>query len=119
MLGMALAILLAHLLLPSFNGFLQRTIAFDYARDPPLLGALFVVVVAVGVLAGAYPALVLSRFSPARVLKDGVTRHLRGGLGRQLLVALQFTVLIVLALVAMTVYRQAHFAMNEALRFDK
>jgi putative ABC transport system permease protein len=123
-LGMALATLFAHLLLPSFNGFLQRTIVFDYVRDPRLLGAMLIVVGAVGILAGAYPALVLSRFSPAAVLKGSLTGGLRsgvfrGGRGRQVLVALQFMVLVVLALVSTTIYRQAHYAMNEALRFDK
>jgi putative ABC transport system permease protein len=122
--GMALAIAFTQLLLPSFNGFLQRTISFDYGRDPRLLGAMFVVAAAVGFFAGAYPALVLSRFSPAGVLKGGLTTGLRGGgfrggRGRQVLVALQFMILIVLALVSTTIYRQAHYAMNEALRFDK
>jgi putative ABC transport system permease protein len=118
-LGAGLAILFAHLALPSFNGFLQRTIVFDYLRDPRLLGAIVIGVVAVGVLAGAYPALVLSRFPPAAVLKRGLTGHLRGGRSRQILVALQFMVLIVLALVSTTITRQADYAMNAALRFDK
>ena len=117
--GMALAIVFTHLLLPSFNGFLERTIAFDYGRDPKLLGAMFSVVLAVGFLAGAYPALVLSRFSPASVLKGSLMRHARGGRSRQRLVVLQFMILIVLALVSTTIYRQTHFAMNQALRFDK
>jgi putative ABC transport system permease protein len=118
-LAMALAILFAQLLLPSFNGFLQRTIVFDFTHDPRLVGAVFMVVGAVGVLAGAYPALVLARFSPAAVLKGSLTGGLRSGRGRQVLVALQFMVLVVLALVSTTITRQAHYAMNAALRFDK
>ncbi|MHB1206363.1 MAG: ABC transporter permease [Rhodospirillaceae bacterium] len=118
-LGMALAAAAARLLLPSFNGFLRRAIVFDVDRDPLLLGVMFAVVVAVGGLAGAYPAFVLSRFSPAAVLKGGVTRLLKAGQGRQVLVALQFAILIVLALVSTAVHRQATYAMNEGLRFDK
>lgn len=118
-LGMALAIMFTHLLLPSFNGILHRTIALDYGRDPRLLGAVAGIVIAVGFLAGSYPAFMLSRFSPARVLKGNIAKGLRSGPGRQVLVALQFMILMVLALVSVTVYRQSHYAMNEALRFDK
>ncbi|MHB1206364.1 MAG: ABC transporter permease, partial [Rhodospirillaceae bacterium] len=77
------------------------------------------IVAFVGVAAGAYPAFVLSRFSPAAVLKGSL--HGRGarGEGRQALVALQFAVLIVLALGAAAVHRQVRYATTEALRFDK
>jgi putative ABC transport system permease protein len=118
-LSMAVAMGSVELLLPSFNGFLQRTIVFDYGRDPALMGALLAFVMTVGVLGGTYPAFVLSRFAPAAVLKGGAVGRLKGGRGRQVLVASQFAVLIVLALVSTAIYRQVHYAMNEALRFDK
>ena len=118
-LGMAGAVAGVRILLPSFNGFLQRTIVLDFARDPVLIGAMFAMVMVVGVLAGAYPAFVLSRFSPAAVLKGSLPRLLGRGRGRQVLVAVQFAVLIVLALVSTAIYRQTHYAMNEALRFDR
>jgi putative ABC transport system permease protein len=118
-LGMFIAIEIATLLLPSFNGFLQRTIALDFRKDPVLLVAVLAIVTFVGVAAGAYPAFVLSRFSPATVLK-GLPRGPGGRSGgRQVLVALQFAVLIVLALGAAAVHRQVRYATTEALRFDK
>jgi putative ABC transport system permease protein len=119
LLGMIVAIAGAQLLLPTFNGFLQRTIVFDYGRDPALMGTMIAIVMTVGALGGTYPAFVLSRFSPAAVLKGAVPGLLKGGSGRQFLVGLQFAVLIVLALVSTLIYRQAHYAMNDALRFDK
>jgi putative ABC transport system permease protein len=118
-LGMFIAVDFAMLLLPSFNGFLQRTITLDFGKDPSLLVAVFAIVALVGGAAGAYPAFVLSRFSPAAVLKGPLHgRGARGG-GRQVLVALQFAVLIVLALGAAAVHRQVRYATTEALRFDK
>jgi putative ABC transport system permease protein len=67
--AMLLAMTLVELLLPAFNAFVDRDIAFDYWRDPFLLTALVISVLMIGVLAGLYAALILSLFSPAHVLK--------------------------------------------------
>lgn len=117
-LGMAAATAIAAILLPPFNAFLQRTITLDVVRDPVLLGQLFVAVLVVGVGAGLYPAVTLSRFVPASVLKGRVGNESAIGWGRQVLVGVQFAVLIVLALVVTVVYRQSHYALNGALKFD-
>ena len=118
-LAMFIAVDSAILLLPSFNGFLQRTITLNLGGDPILLTAILAAVAFVGVAAGAYPAFVLARFSPAAVLKGPSPRRGARGGGRQVLVALQFAVLIVLALTATAVHRQVRYATTEALRFDK
>jgi putative ABC transport system permease protein len=66
-----LAVSLAELLLPAMNVLLQRKLVFDYLNDAGLAGAIVTVVLATGLLAGVYPALVLSSFRPAAVLKGG------------------------------------------------
>jgi putative ABC transport system permease protein len=115
-----LAMALAELLLPAFNAFLQRDIAFDYLRRPELAGAIAAVVLVTGLLAGAYPALVLSSFAPASVLKGGpITATAGGGRVRQALVVMQFAVLIMLVLTATTISRQTLFAVGEGMRLNK
>jgi putative ABC transport system permease protein len=113
--GMALA----ELVLPAFNALVQRKIGFDYLHDPMLAAGIVGVVLVVGLLAGAYPALVLSGFRPAAVLKGGLVSSAGGAGVRQVLVIFQFAVLIALILVAGTIYRQTMFSLNDATHLDK
>jgi putative ABC transport system permease protein len=114
-----LALSLAELSLPAVNALLQRKLRLDYLHDPTLIPAVIAALLAVAVLAGAYPAFVLSSFRPAAVLKGGRAVASAGGRLRQVLVVAQFAVLVGLALVATTIARQTLFALNEGLRLDK
>ena len=116
--AMILGIALAELCVPVLNGFLDRRIAFDYWRHPLLALALLCVAVLTGLTAGAYPALVLSRFAPAAVLKARAG-GVGGGRLRLALVVFQFTVTIGLLIATTVIYRQNVFATDRALRFDK
>jgi putative ABC transport system permease protein len=119
LLAAIVGVALAELVLPAFNALVQRRIGFDYLHDPSLAAGLGVVVLSVALLAGAYPALVLSGFRPAAVLKGGIVQGVGGAGVRQVLVVFQFAVLIALILMAGTIYRQTIFALNEATRLDK
>ena len=110
---------LAELALPGFNALVQRRIHFDYLHDPALAGGMVAILLLVALLAGAYPALVLSGFRPAAVLKGGLTQAVGGARVRQVLVVVQFAVLIALILMAGTVYRQTMFVLNDSTRLDK
>ena len=115
-LALALAMIAVELLLPAFNGFLQRQISFDYVRDPALGLGMVAVWLGASLAAGAYPALVLSMFRPATVLKGVIS--LPGGPGRlrQALVVLQFGTLVALIIATVTIHRQARFAIEDQLR---
>lgn len=119
LLSTVVAVSLAELLLPAANGLLQRRMAFDYLGDPGLVVVILAVALIVGVLAGLYPAFILSAFRPAAVLKGG--RSASGGSPwvRQGLVVVQFAVLVGLIIVTATVARQTWFAVNDSLRVDK
>jgi putative ABC transport system permease protein len=110
-----LALALAALVLPFTRAFLDLGGHLDLWHDPLLLGAMLALVVAVGVLAGAYPAFVLSAFRPGTVLKGAVLGS-GGALARQALVALQFAVLIGLMVAASVIYRQCVYVTRDALR---
>jgi putative ABC transport system permease protein len=117
--SMILAIALVEMLLPHFNSFLGQTIGFHYWRDPTLLAALLGVPILFGVMAGLYPALVLSAFTPVTVLKRVVSATRGSGLLRQVFVTVQFAVLITLIIASVIIHQQGHYALNEGLRLQK
>jgi putative ABC transport system permease protein len=112
-----LAIALAEWLLPHVNAFLDTGAVLDYRQEPELVGALVGATILVGLLAGAWPAFVQSGFRPVRVLR-GAALVSGGAAVRQGLVALQFALLIALAICAGVVSRQREFAMRDALRLN-
>ena len=116
--ALLLAVALVELVLPGFNGFLDRTISFDYWRDPLLMLGLPGLALAIGLLAGFYPAIVLSSFRPAAVLKGAIAAQGSGTL-RQVLVILQYSISIALLIATAVIYRQTNFATDGSLHFDK
>ena len=117
-LAMVLAVALTELLLPWINSVLKQKIAPNYLGDPALLGALVVTTVGLGLMAGAYPAFVLSAYRPAAVLKGTRVQGPTGGIVRRALVALQFAIMIGLGITAATIWRQTLFSLNNHLRVD-
>ncbi len=114
-LGALIAFILAEALLPGLNTFLGRRMAFPYGLALPVLLGL---VLLIGALAGAYPALVMSSFRPAAVLKGGMVQGSGSAVLRQGLVAFQFAVLIGLIVSSAVIWRQTVFATRESLRLD-
>jgi putative ABC transport system permease protein len=117
--GMAAAMALVELLLPVFNAFLDRTIRFDYWRDPALGIGILGLTASVGILAGFYPAFVLSAFRPAFAFRSGRTQTGRSGGVRQILVVLQFAILIGLIIATGIIFRQTRYATQDRLHLGQ
>jgi putative ABC transport system permease protein len=94
-------------------------VTFDYGRDWPLLLAILGITVAAGLVAGSYPAMVLSGFRPALVLRTSNAGEAGSGRLRNVLVVLQFAVSIGLGIAAAVVFTQVSFARNIDLGFRK
>lgn len=113
--GIALA--LAWFLLPVVNAITGKNMAGAFFFHAPVLLGLFVLALVLGVLAGSYPALLLSGFKPLGVLKGrvGVGRgYLRKGL-----VVFQFAISIILIVSTAVIYKQLSYIQNSQLGFDK
>jgi putative ABC transport system permease protein len=124
-LGTLLALATVELILPGFNSLLDRSAdpaitpsLLEYFRAPVRAAAAVAALLATGVLAGSYPALVLSAFRPALVLKSMPARVGGSTSVRQVLVILQFAILIGLILATTVIYRQTLFAMRDGQRID-
>jgi putative ABC transport system permease protein len=119
LLSLVLALALVEMLQPSFSRFLQHPVSLDYANDWPLLLIILGVTVASGLVSGSYPALVLSGFRPAMVLRTNSSGQAGSGRLRMSLVVLQFAVSIALGIAVTVVFSQINFARNIDLGFRK
>jgi putative ABC transport system permease protein len=84
-----------------------------------MIAALVIFGCGVGVLAGSYPAFVLTKFEPARVLSGTLRKGMRGGRLRSILVVSQFAISTGLIIATLVVYRQLHYVQSRDLGFDK
>jgi putative ABC transport system permease protein len=119
LLALAIALALVEMLLPVFDGFLERPISFHYLGDWPVLLLILAVAVAAGLIGGGYPALVLSAFRPSTVLRTNSSGQAGSGRLRATLVVLQFAVSISLGIAASVVFSQIRFARNIDLGFHR
>jgi putative ABC transport system permease protein len=117
--SLALALSLVEVVLPVYDGFLGNPLALHYLSDWKLLAALAGGTVAVGFLSGLYPALVLSGFRPAAVLKAGGAGSSGSGALRSALVVGQFAVSIALAVATLVMFRQVQFSHGRDGGFDR
>lgn len=110
---------LSVLLLPLFNQLAGKVVNEGFFPDLSHIGILFTTAVCVGLLAGIYPALVLSSFKPIAVLKGRFATGTKGIFLRKALVVVQFTISIALIFGTITVYRQMQYMRNQNLGFSK
>jgi putative ABC transport system permease protein len=108
-----ISLLIVTLCLPAFNQLTEKSLGINYA-SPIFWLALIGFIVFTGLLAGSYPAFLLSGFRPVKVLKG--SNLFTGGANwfnpRKVLVVLQFSVAIILVISTIVIYRQIKFAQN-------
>lgn len=117
--AMCIAVALAALLLPAFNQLANKAIAFNFAERPWLGIVLLGFALLTGILAGLYPAFVLSAFRPVRVLKGEVMTGIGGKMLRSGLVTFQFATSILLIIGVLIVYQQLDFIQHKNLGYDR
>jgi len=117
--SLAVAMALVEVLLPAYDRLLAEPIGVQYLPDWRLLAAIVGGTVGLGLLGGAYPALVLSRFRPAEVLRSSGTAQTGSGALRSALVLGQFAVSIGLGVAAIVIFRQINFVRELDLGFNR
>jgi len=118
-LAVLLALLLVQALLPAFNRITGKPLAMPDADNPYAIPGLLGLVLAVGVLAGAYPAFFLASFDPAAVLKTETAGRSRKSRLRNVLVVFQFAMSVILIIGTFVVRRQMDYVRTRDLGFNK
>ena len=94
--------------------------SFNFITDPSLILFVLAVAIAVTLLSGVYPAIILSGFNPIMALKSKVSFKMVGGISlRRGLVILQFAIAHVLIIGMLIVVMQMDYFKNASLGFDK
>jgi putative ABC transport system permease protein len=119
LLALVVALALVEMVLPTFDSFLGVTLAIHYLQDWPLTLGIVAIAIAAGLIGGIYPALVLSSFRPAAVLRANQSGNPGSGTLRSVLVVLQFAVSIGLGIAAIVVFQQIDFARHVDLGFRR
>ena len=112
-----LAIALVQLILPVFNDLSNKALALSYLFDTKLVTGYIVLFILTGLLAGFYPALVLSGYNPVQTLYSRFNLAGKNYLQKSLVV-LQFALASFLIIATFTIYKQFDFLTNEKLGYD-
>lgn len=114
-----LGLLLVFLGLPIMADVTGKEIVQDNLWNQHLLILYFGTALVTGILAGTYPAFVLSSFKPSKVLKGLISSSQQGINLRKGLVVFQFTLSIALIASTVIVYYQLGYMLDKNLGFDK
>jgi putative ABC transport system permease protein len=114
---MAVSMLLVDLFLGKFNEITGKSLTLDF--NPGLVATAGAIWLVTGIVAGSYPALYLSGFNPASVLKGKLNISLGEVWARQGLVVFQFVLSVILIVSVIIVYKQIGFLQSKNLGYDK
>jgi putative ABC transport system permease protein len=104
--------------LPYFNDVTGKAVSLETENLFYFSGALLLITLITGMVAGSYPAFYLSSFEPAQVLKGKWTLGNASGLLRQSLVVFQFMIAIILVCGMIIIGEQLTYMQEKELGFD-
>lgn len=115
--ALPLSILLLQLILPYLEVILERQLFFDYKTNFPFLIYLIAATIFIALLAGIYPAIILSRFNFSNFMKGRIEHGTKGPTLRKILVVFQFTFSIALIIGAILIQNQLDFVKDKTLGY--
>jgi ABC-type antimicrobial peptide transport system permease subunit len=107
--SLIVGLMLALLLLPLFNAVTGKQLSMEALRSWSIIPIFVGLLLCTGLAAGSYPALFLSSFQPAQVLKGKLKAGSGGSMFRNILVVMQFAISVILIIGSGIVYKQLNF----------
>jgi putative ABC transport system permease protein len=114
-----LAVSISIQVLPLFNHFTGKAFSASILLSPFSLLSLLILGGLVSVLAGSYPAFVLSTAKLSGILKSGFSFSVAGGGLRKFLIVMQFAISVFLIISTLVIVEQLSFIQHKKLGFDK
>ena len=119
LISLGLALFLAIVSLPVFNELGGKKIDASTLLNMHIVCGIVGISFFTGFVSGIYPALFLSSFQPAAVLKGLKFRVMKNRDFRHILVIIQFSISLILIIGTVIVYQQMTFIQNKNLGFNK
>ncbi|MBT4333570.1 MAG: FtsX-like permease family protein [Candidatus Cloacimonetes bacterium] len=120
LIALAFAFVFVELFIPLFSQLIGTTLVYSLFDNPYILLIILAGSLIIGILAGLYPAFVLTHFQPALVMK-GATKQGKSSsaLLRKGLVLFQFSISIILIIFTILINKQINFMRNFDMGFEK
>jgi putative ABC transport system permease protein len=119
LLAVIVALIIAALVLPYFNNFIEKDLALALLVQPKQLIVFILIVLLSGLIAGSYPAVYLSSFHPVKVIKGSLTDKKSALSFRHLLVVFQFLISIILIIGVGVINDQIEYVKSKELGFER
>jgi len=107
---------------PIFSNFSELNLPLNGFYNTNILWPLGLLVLFLELICGVYPAMVLSRYKPAQVLKAGMKGSIKSGrvsFLRKGLIVMQFGISLILVISSILIYNQVDFIQNRDMGFEK
>jgi putative ABC transport system permease protein len=117
LLSVLVAVLLMRLFLPAFDKLTGKNLSFSFNTGE--IGVILLITLITGLVAGSYPAIYISSFRPAAVLKGKIKTSVGELWMRKGLVVFQFTLSVFSIASVLVVYNQIHFIQTRNLGYNR
>jgi putative ABC transport system permease protein len=107
-----------YIILPHFNKLAKKNLIFSFQSNPEIFFASIGVAFFIGVLAGVYPAFLMSSFHPVNAIKRVSLRGKQNDWLRKTLVVFQFSLTICVIIGTFIVSKQLHYIRNTNLGYS-
>jgi putative ABC transport system permease protein len=113
-----LACIFSELAIPSMQNLFNNQVSFSLFGHPAIFLFMALLVIFVSLLAGCYPAIIMSGFSPALAIKNKVSLDNHGLSLRKILVVIQFAITIILIIGTLVIIHQMDYLQKKPLGFN-
>lgn len=118
LMSLVIAMVLTEIALPQLQQLLSGNVSLSLFEQPIIFLFMALLVILVSLLAGFYPAMVMSGFSPALAIKNKVIINTGSLSLRKILVVVQFSITIILIIATLVIIRQMKFVAEKPLGFS-
>jgi putative ABC transport system permease protein len=117
--SLACSLVIAFSALPYFNQLTGKEFLGKDLFSVPFLGFWLAVTAGISLAAGAYPALILTRYEPSRVLKGSFKNSGSGEWLRKSLLVFQFSISVFLIIATLVIQKQLYFIEHKQLGYER
>ena len=113
-----ISLILSEILKPLFNRMVEKELTIGYIDKPQILLIFIAGTIVLGILAGFYPAIVMSKYNPIKSLKNEISIGGKGSILKQALSITQITVSLTLIIGVILIMKQIDFMKTKDIGFD-